>query len=46
MGDILDHLEQGRFVFIDLRGLANDQYTLIAAMFARKLLTENKARTD
>lgn len=46
MGEILDHLEQGRFVFIDLLGLANDQYTLIAAMFARKLLTVNKARPD
>lgn len=43
---ILQHLENGKFVFIDMQGQHDDDYTLIAALFARKLLNENKARAD
>src|SRR4029077_20960264 len=40
------HLEQGDLVFIDLRGVSDEDYILISAMFTRRLLTENKWRDD
>jgi hypothetical protein len=44
--DVLSHLGSGKFVFIDMRGRSDEDYTMIAALFARRLLTENKGRTD
>lgn len=43
---ILDHLAQGRIVFVDMRGRSDEDYTLVAALFARRLLTQNKDRVD
>jgi hypothetical protein len=44
--EILAHLTAGRFVFIDMLGQLDEDYTLVAALFARRLLTENKDRDD
>jgi hypothetical protein len=44
--EILGHLAAGRFVFIDMLGQPDEDYTLVAALFARRLLTENKDRDD
>ena len=46
VGDVLKHLEQGHLVFVDLRGVSVDDYTLISALFTRRLLTENKRRNE
>jgi hypothetical protein len=53
VGDVLRHLEQGHLVFVDLRGvndedyiLSDEDYILISALFIRRLLTENKRRDD
>ena len=46
VSQIMDHLAQGRIVFLDMRGRDDDDYTLVAALFARRLLTENKTRSD
>ncbi len=43
---ILDHLSQGRIVCIDMRGRDDEDYTLLAALFARRLLKVNKDRSD
>jgi hypothetical protein len=43
---ILDHLAHGRVVFIDMRGRSDVDYTLVAALFARRLLNLNKALDD
>jgi hypothetical protein len=43
---ILDYLAQGKLIFIDMRGRPDDEYTMVAALFARRLLTENKRRED
>lgn len=43
---ILDHLAAGRVVFVDMRGQADENYILVAALFARRLLTANKLRDD
>src|SRR6266566_223057 len=39
---ILQYLAEGKFVFIDMLGQSKDNYTLVAALFARRLLTTNK----
>jgi hypothetical protein len=44
--DILGHLAAGRFVFIDMLGQSDEDYTMVAALFARRLLSENKDRDD
>jgi DNA helicase HerA-like ATPase len=44
--DVIAHLEAGRTVVIDLRGVSVDDYTLIGALFARRLINENKQRDD
>jgi hypothetical protein len=44
--EILGHLVAGRFVFVDMLGQSDEDYTLVAALFARRLLTENKDRDD
>jgi hypothetical protein len=44
--DILGHLAAGRFVFVDMLGQSDEDYTMVAAPFARRLLTENKNRDD
>jgi hypothetical protein len=44
--EILQHLEQGRFVFIDMRGQSDEDYTMVTALFARQLLRQNKKRKD
>src|SRR5262245_32066809 len=46
VNDVLTYLEQGKLVFIDLRGVNDDDYTLISALFTRRLLSENKRRDD
>jgi hypothetical protein len=46
VGDVLKHLEQGDLVFVDLRGVRDEDYILISALFTRRLLTENKRRDD
>jgi hypothetical protein len=46
VGHVLKHLEQGHVVFIDLKGIRDEDYILISALFARRLLTENKRRDD
>src|SRR5262249_55253758 len=43
---ILQHLGEGRFVFLDMRGQSDEDYTLVAALFARRLLAVNKERED
>jgi hypothetical protein len=43
---ILEHLAEGRVVFLDMRGQNDQDYTMIAAIFARRLLTVNKRRED
>lgn len=43
---ILDHLGRGNFVFIDMRGQSDDDYTMVAALLARLLLNANKSRDD
>jgi hypothetical protein len=43
---ILEYLGQGKFVFIDMRGQSDEAYTMVAALFARCLLTTNKNRED
>ena len=43
---ILQYLGEGKIVFLDMRGQTDQDYTLIAAIFARRLLTENKDRED
>jgi hypothetical protein len=43
---ILDHLARGNFVFIDMRGQPDDDYTMVAALLARLLLNINKSRDD
>lgn len=43
---ILQYLSEGKIVFLDMRGQSDPDYTLIAAIFARRLLTENKKRED
>lgn len=44
--DILAHLARGKTVVVDLRGVRDDDYTLIGALFARRLLDENIRRGD
>ncbi len=44
--EVLKHLAQGQTVVIDLRGVDDDNYLLIAALFARRLMSENKASDD
>ncbi|MDP2860003.1 MAG: DUF87 domain-containing protein, partial [Bacillota bacterium] len=44
--EVLADLRDGKAVFIDLRGVEDDDYTLISAIFARKLLTHNKRVPD
>ncbi len=46
MPQILNHLGQGKTVVVDLRGVEDQNYTLLAALFARQLLTQNKQRPD
>jgi hypothetical protein len=43
---ILQYLSEGKVVFLDMRGQSDEDYTLVAAIFARRLLTENKERDD
>src|SRR6266496_3802635 len=43
---VLQHLAEGRVVFLDMRSKTDEHYTMIAAVFARRLLTENKKRND
>jgi len=43
---ILTYLSQGKFVFVDMRGQQDEDYTMVAALFARRLLNGNKARDD
>ncbi len=43
---ILSHLSAGKVVFLDMRGQSDEAYTMVAAIFARCLLTENKERDD
>jgi len=43
---ILKYLSEGKFVFIDMLGLLDEEYTMVAALFARRLLTENKKQYD
>jgi hypothetical protein len=44
--EILKYLGEGCVVIIDMRGRSDDEYTLVGALFARKLLAENKRRED
>ena len=44
--DVLSHLRDGKTVVVDLRGVSDEDYTLIGALFARKLLNENKKQDD
>jgi hypothetical protein len=44
--DILGHLAAGRFVFVDMLSQSDEDYTMVAALFARRLLSENKDRDD
>jgi hypothetical protein len=44
--DVIRHLAKGKVVVVDLRGVSDDDYTLISALFARRLLNENKQRDD
>ncbi|MCL4299157.1 MAG: DUF87 domain-containing protein [Anaerolineae bacterium] len=46
VNEIMMHLASGKIVIIDLRGIDDDNYTLIGALFARRLLNENKERDD
>src|SRR6266699_5930233 len=43
---ILDYLAEGKFVFIDMLNQSDENYTLVAALFARRLLTRNKLQDD
>jgi hypothetical protein len=43
---VIHYLSRGMFVFIDMRGRSDEDYTMVAALFARRLLTENKERED
>lgn len=43
---ILKYLAQGKFVFIDMLGQSDENYTMVAALFARRLLTWNKEQDD
>jgi hypothetical protein len=43
---ILKYLAEGRFVFIDMLGQSDENYTMVAALFARRLLSWNKAQDD
>lgn len=44
--NVLSHLQSGKTVVVDLRRISDDDYTLIGALFARRLITENKHRDD
>ena len=44
--EVIAHLEMGKTVVVDLRGVSDDNYTLISALFARRLINENKQRDD
>jgi hypothetical protein len=44
--EVTAHLEAGKTVMVDLRGVSDDNYTLIGALFARRLINENKQRDD
>ena len=46
VGQIIQYLAQGKFVFIDMLGQHDDEYTMVAALFARRLLNHNKAAED
>lgn len=46
LGEVIAHLEAGKTVIVDLRGVGDDDYTLIGALFARRLINENKRRDD
>lgn len=39
---IFKYLADGKFVFIDMLGQNDENYTMVAALFARRLLTRNK----
>ncbi len=43
---ILKYLAEGKFVFIDMLGQSDEDYTMVAALFARRLLTWNKKQDD
>ena len=43
---ILRYLSEGKCVFIDMQGQSDENYTIVAALFARRLLTTNKAQSD
>jgi len=44
--EVIVHLEAGETVMLDLRGVSDDNYTLIGALFARRLINENKQRDE
>jgi DNA helicase HerA-like ATPase len=44
--EVIAHLEAAKTVVVDLRGVSDDNYTLIGALFARRLINENKRRDD
>jgi hypothetical protein len=46
VGAVISHLEAGKTVVVDLRGASDDDYTLVGALFARRLINENKRRDD
>lgn len=43
---VMAHLRAGHTVVIDLRGISDDDYTLISALFTRRLITHNKDKDD
>jgi len=43
---VLRYLQEDKCVFVDMRGRQDDEYTMLAALLARRLLTENRKRAD
>jgi hypothetical protein len=43
---ILEYLAEKKFVFIDMRKVPDVEYIMVAALMARKIISENKDRED